>query len=104
MSEYIAVSVVCATQKQSVMRSFKLPAESTVADAVAMACASGAFPTDKEALWSYAIFGQRAESATPLHNGDRIELLLSLRCDPKENRRQRARSKPDRSASALSRD
>lgn len=37
-----------------------------------------------------AIFGQAATAATPLHAGDRIELLRRLELDPKQARRLRA--------------
>ncbi|MCL2309318.1 MAG: RnfH family protein [Proteobacteria bacterium] len=91
--EWINISVVYAAQGQFTMRDFRLPAHSAVADALIMARASGAFPLDEEAFRGYAIFGQRADPATMLHDGDRIELLRPLRCDPKESRRRRAGSK-----------
>jgi hypothetical protein len=37
-----------------------------------------------------AVFGQAATPATPLHPGDRIELLRRLELDPKQARRLRA--------------
>ncbi|MDR0770232.1 MAG: RnfH family protein [Burkholderiales bacterium] len=89
MSEWITIFVAYATQNRAVVRDFRLPAHSTVANALIVARASGVFPFDEEA--SYAIFGQRAEPATPIRDGDRVELLRPLRCDPKENRRLRAR-------------
>ena len=39
----------------------------------------------------YAVFGVRVEPATPLRDGDRVELLRALQMDPKEARRRRAR-------------
>lgn len=39
----------------------------------------------------YAVFGEPATTATPLRDGDRVELLEALRMDPKEARRRRAR-------------
>ena len=39
----------------------------------------------------YAVFGEPATTATPLRDGDRVELLEALRIDPKEARRRRAR-------------
>jgi uncharacterized protein len=38
----------------------------------------------------YAIFGQTANATTLLHDGDRIELMRGLHCDPKQARRRRA--------------
>ncbi len=40
--------------------------------------------------WSFAIFGRRATLETPLHDGDRVEVLRPLIVDPKEARRRRA--------------
>lgn len=37
-----------------------------------------------------AVFGQAATAETPLHAGDRIELLRRLQLDPKQARRLRA--------------
>ena len=37
-----------------------------------------------------AIFSRPAMLATPLHDGDRIELLRPLQVDPKQSRRDRA--------------
>ena len=96
MSEQITVSVVYVAQSQAIMRDFRLPLHSTVADALATACASGLFPEDEKNSWGYAVFGQRVDFVTVLHDGDRLELLRPLRCDPKESRRSRARSKSAR--------
>lgn len=38
-----------------------------------------------------AIFGRRASFETPLHEGDRVEILRPLTIDPMEARRLRAR-------------
>lgn len=40
-----------------------------------------------------AIFGQRADASTRLHEGDRVELLRPLQLDPKEARRRRAEAR-----------
>ncbi|MDR0246928.1 MAG: RnfH family protein [Burkholderiales bacterium] len=90
-NESIAISVVYVAQNQPITRDFRLPAHSTVADALAAARASGAFPSDEETPLDYAIFGQLADPATTLQDGDRVEWLRPLRCDPKESRRRRAR-------------
>lgn len=42
---------------------------------------------------SVAVFGQYALPDTVLHEGDRIEILDTLRFDPKESRRRRAEHK-----------
>ena len=43
-------------------------------------------------LTGLAIFGRRADSATPLRDGDRIEITRPLLRDPKTARRDRAAS------------
>ncbi|MDR0250152.1 MAG: RnfH family protein [Burkholderiales bacterium] len=89
-SELITISVAYAAQGQSIMRDFRLPPHSTVADALAMARASGDFPSNEDTSLGYAIFGQAADPSTMLHDGDRVEWLRPLLCDPKESRRRRA--------------
>jgi hypothetical protein len=37
-----------------------------------------------------AVFGVQATPQTPLHAGDRVELLRPLQVDPKDARRRRA--------------
>jgi hypothetical protein len=63
----------------------ELPAGACLEDALA---ASGWLPD--ATITGYAIFGQRAGPETPLHEGDRVELLRALEADPKEARRRRA--------------
>jgi putative ubiquitin-RnfH superfamily antitoxin RatB of RatAB toxin-antitoxin module len=40
-----------------------------------------------------AVYGMAAEPATPLRDGDRVELLRPLQCDPKQARRRRAQAR-----------
>lgn len=67
-----------------------VPEGARVADAVA-----AAEPSAKEAIAGYAVFGVLADAATPLRDGDRVELLRALQVDPKEARRRRARKTGD---------
>ncbi|MCR6496248.1 RnfH family protein [Thermomonas sp. S9] len=62
-----------------------VPAGAVVADA--LAAAGWALDTEFVAL---AVFGQTAGPQTPLEEGDRIELLRPLQCDPMQARRRRA--------------
>jgi len=41
-----------------------------------------------------AIHGERADPATPLRDGDRVELVRPLVADPKDARRRRAQENP----------
>lgn len=45
---------------------------------------------------AFAIYGLRATPDSPLHEGDRIELLRPLQVDPKEARRRRVAKKEGR--------
>ena len=63
----------------------RLPDGATVADAL-HACG---WPLD--GVSGFAVFGQRVERDTRLHDADRLELLRPLLADPKDARRRRAR-------------
>jgi uncharacterized protein len=66
---------------------------SVLADAVAQSGLVERLGPDAGTL-DYAIHGQRATPATPLADGDRIELLRPLVADPKAARRARAQGHP----------
>lgn len=69
-----------------------LPAGARVADALAAADLPGKVPglvVDPDML---AVFGRTATPETRLHDGDRVEVLRPLRADPKQARRERAKS------------
>lgn len=67
----------------------RLPAGSTVADALA---ASGLLQRHPQAeALVPGIWGRKAEPSTVLRDQDRVELYRPLLCDPKEARRQRYR-------------
>ena len=79
------VEVVMAWARRFNAVRVSLPEGSTVADAITAA----ALP-DVQAVNGYAIFGLNAMLATPLRDGDRVELLRPLQADPKDARRRRA--------------
>ncbi len=62
-----------------------VPEGACVAEAVA-----AAKPSAAQTIAGYAVFGVLAAAATPLRDGDRVELLRALQADPKEARRRRA--------------
>ncbi|MBP6626473.1 MAG: RnfH family protein [Arenimonas sp.] len=91
MAETIQVTVVYALAHRCWTTVVALPAGSCVADALASADMAASVPglvVDSEGL---AIFGQPAGRRTPLHDGDRVEILRPLVADPKQARRERAR-------------
>ncbi|MDH5823153.1 RnfH family protein [Luteimonas sp. RD2P54] len=81
----IRVEVVRAWPRRVESATVTLDEPATVAAAVAAAGLDGAGAA------GYAVFGERAEPATVLRDGDRVELLRPLLADPKETRRRRAR-------------
>ncbi|NUS38743.1 MAG: RnfH family protein [Lysobacter sp.] len=80
----LRVEVVRAWPRRHEAIVVHLPAGACVGDALA---ASG-FALD--GIAGCAVFGERATAATPLHDGDRVELLCPLQADPKDARRRRA--------------
>jgi len=79
------IEVAFARPRQAEIRTVELPDGACVADALA-AAGMGAI----EGTSGYAIFGRAATLASPLSDGDRVELLRPLQADPKEARRKRA--------------
>lgn len=79
------IEVVFAWPRQAETRAVELAEGANVADALAAA----GMEARAEAS-GYAIFGRAATLATPLMEGDRVELLRPLQADPKEARRKRA--------------
>jgi putative ubiquitin-RnfH superfamily antitoxin RatB of RatAB toxin-antitoxin module len=74
----------------------RLPAGSTVADAIErsqLRLAIRDLVVDDEHV---GIFSRPATLATVLRDGDRVELYRPLQCDPKEVRRERAAREPRR--------
>lgn len=88
-SDKITVTVAYAAPGVEVLVTVTLPAGATIDDAIA---ASGVATRQKlgPAPLECAIFGQRAKGATPLEDGDRVELTRPLTADPKRARRLRA--------------
>lgn len=70
----------------------ELPDGATVADAIARSGIVARLALDPDVL-APAIFGQRAQAATPLADGDRVELTRPLAADAKAERRARARAR-----------
>jgi uncharacterized protein len=89
------VSVAYAAPGVEVLVVLELPAGATVDDAVAQSGIVARFELDLSQL-EFAIFGQRANGATPLAEGDRVELTRALVADPKRVRRKRAASNSKR--------
>lgn len=88
VTETIRVEVVYADPQRQFLHALDVVAGSTVADAIA---SSGILLRLPEFVpVAIGIFGRVVDSATPLHDGDRVELYRSLMVDPKQARRDRA--------------
>jgi putative ubiquitin-RnfH superfamily antitoxin RatB of RatAB toxin-antitoxin module len=92
------VTVACAPPGREAIVELEVTDGATVADAVARSALVAGLALEPGRL-GFAIHGQQARPDTPLRDGDRVEILLPLRVDPKAARRLRAR-RPARGPSA----
>ena len=90
MTTEIEVELVSAWPGSCESLRLGLPEGSCVGDALRSATALGFAPAATADASCLAVFGRSATPATPLHAGDRIELLRPLLADPKQRRRERA--------------
>lgn len=85
------VELAYADPEREVLIGFEARPGSSVLDCVECSGLFDLAPELRDAGPGFAIFGRRVESAAPVSEGDRIEVLRPLRIDPKEARRLRAR-------------
>ena len=88
--EAIRVSVIYALVDRCWQRTVEVQAGSTVIDAIVASGLREAVPGLDYAPDRLAVFGKSVKEDTPLRDGDRVEILRPLLCDPKEVRRQMA--------------
>ena len=86
----IQVSVVCAAPDRVFLRELQLPEGASVQDAIEASGFRQAWPEVPVSAERLGIFARKADLATPLHEGDRVEIYRPLKIDPKEARRKRA--------------
>lgn len=79
------IEVVLAWPRHYRAATLDLPEGACVADALREARLEG-----QDQATGLAVFGVQATPQTPLHAGDRVELLRPLQVDPKDARRRRA--------------
>lgn len=84
----IEVDVIQAWPEQACCIRLRLPADSTVAQALAMPQVRERFPAALS--HPFGIHGQRCDARRRLCDGDHIELYRPLLIDPKAARRERA--------------
>ncbi len=91
MAELLRIDVVFAGADEVLSRSVQVEAGATVGDAVrlsGMADRLGPLGID---CTHVGVFGRAVDPATPLRDGDRVEVYRPLKIDPKEARRRRAK-------------
>ena len=86
----ITVTVVYALPGAATEIEVRLPAGSTVADAVEFSGLAARHPDADIAHGPVGVFGKPVERRASLADGDRVEVYRPLRADPKDTRRARA--------------
>lgn len=86
----LRIEVVYALPERYWSESLELPQGSTVADVLARTRLPQQVPGLVLDPMLVAVHGQGAKPGQALNDGDRVELLRPLACDPKEVRRRRA--------------
>jgi putative ubiquitin-RnfH superfamily antitoxin RatB of RatAB toxin-antitoxin module len=79
-----------AKAPQVCIERLRLPARATVADALSASNRPELSIRLANGLLAAAVFGEAVTRESPLHPGDRIELLAPLVVDPKHSRARRA--------------
>lgn len=86
----IPVEVVYATPQEQVLIQLKVPANTTLREAVRRSGIYRRFPQLDNATVKIGVFSQIAAGDKLVRAGDRIEIYRELLADPKTTRRQRA--------------
>jgi hypothetical protein len=84
----VTVDVVLASPERQILRRVRLPAGSTVEDALAASGLAGEARPGR-----VGIYGKAVPAKTVVRDGDRVEIYRPLRADPKDLRRVRAARK-----------
>jgi len=88
----VSVEVAYAEPHRSIVKAYRLPLGSQVADALNQAAADPDFSGVDLIESPVGIFGRVARRDQELKNGDRVEIYRTLQRDPKLARRARAAS------------
>ena len=90
MTAMLSIEVVFATPELQELLPIKLPAGSTVADAIAASKIADLFPADDIGSLAVGIWGKPCARSRVLSDGDRIEIYRNLPLDPRDARRRLA--------------
>ena len=99
----IRVCVAVALPGRQDVLELELPEGATVADAIAAARLGERFPGLDIATLALGIWSRPCAGATPLREGDRVEVYRRLVADAKAERRKRARLSPSSTRSRSAR-
>ncbi len=94
--ETIHVEVIFALPDEQTIIDVELPGQATVDDAIRLSKITEKYPEIDLEVNKTGIFGKPAKGDTVLHPGDRVEIYRPLIADPKEMRKQRAKSRGKR--------
>ena len=89
----IMVQVCHALPDSTFLRSLRVPAGTTIEQAVAQSGLLQAIPGIDLGINMVGIYGKKKPLDTVLHEHDRVEVYRPLQADPKEARRRRASGK-----------
>ncbi|MGK5074977.1 RnfH family protein [Janthinobacterium sp. ZB1P44] len=90
----IQVQVCHALPDSAFLRSLRVPAGTTIGQAVVLSGLLQEMPGIDLAVNMVGIYGKKKPLDTVLHEHDRVEVYRPLQADPKEARRRRASGKP----------
>lgn len=90
----ISVTVAVALADRQEVVQLEIQEGCTVGDALIRCGLQPRFHEMDFARARVGIWGRSCDAATPLRDGDRVEVYRPLRADPKEMRLRRARLKP----------
>jgi putative ubiquitin-RnfH superfamily antitoxin RatB of RatAB toxin-antitoxin module len=89
----LRVEVAYGTPTRQLIRAVQVAPGTTVEEAIRASGILEEFPEIDLARNSIGVYGERVTLADSVCDGDRVEILRALLADPKEARRQRARSR-----------
>ena len=90
MAESLSIEIAYALPQKQELVQLKLPAGSTVQQAIEASGLKQKHPEIDLAKNKVGVFGKLSKLDTPLRDRDRVEIYRPLIADPKEVRKQRA--------------
>jgi putative ubiquitin-RnfH superfamily antitoxin RatB of RatAB toxin-antitoxin module len=93
MTTLIEIEVVYADAGEQEVCALKVPAGTTLRQAVEAAGLGQRFPGLDPSRCRLGVFGRLRGADEPVQAGDRVEIYRPLQADPKQARRERARRK-----------